>query len=60
LNNKEDNLIKDFSEDWNIFPISRNSKVASDSWKNYQKKKYPRAKLHENNGNYAVICGKIV
>jgi len=59
LNNKEDNLIKDFPNEWNIIPISRNSKVASGSWEKYQKVKYQRTKLHKDNGNYAVICGKI-
>ncbi len=48
-----------FPEKWNIIPISRNSKVASGSWEKYQKVKYQRTKLHKDNGNYVVICGKI-
>ncbi len=65
-NNKFLNRIKklngeglNFPDNWNVFPISRNSKIASTSWKKYQKEKYPKVKLHKDNGNYAVICGEI-
>lgn len=47
-----------YPEEFNTIPVPRNSKIPIIDWKIYQKKRYDKPIL-ENNGNKAVICGKI-
>ena len=50
-------LSEEFPKEFNIIPIPRNSKIPIFKWKVYQEKRYDKP-IQENNGNYAVICGK--
>lgn len=43
----------------NIIPIRANSKEPGIAWGQYQTEKYPREKLKNWTGNFAVVCGGI-
>jgi len=51
-------LNETFPKEFNIIPIPRNSKIPIFKWEIYQEKRYDKP-IHENNGNYTVICGKV-
>jgi len=46
-------------EKLNIIPIIENEKKPAVKWAKYQQEQYPREKLKNWKGNFAVICGKV-
>lgn len=50
--------IDQFPKEFNIIPVKSLSKEPLVKWMDYQKKKYPRDKIINHRGNYAVLCGE--